>query len=133
MKRNSMMVAAILTFLLVGFISLDHAQASPTIIDFELEIELKDGTEYEIEYDVKKNQIEAKYAVPGEVVTYGQEALPKIEQIFKQVNLVPNVEKDVVIKELLNVFHIDRKAVSEFELDVKFDGGQRIKIDEKTL
>ncbi|WP_332629493.1 YusW family protein [Halalkalibacter flavus] len=122
-------VCAIAMIIFIG-LGLGRVEASPTIIDFELEIEMKDGQEYEIEYEMKKNQIEAKYAVPRSVTVYGQEALPKIELFLKQISLVPEVDKEELMNQIFTAFKIDKKDIEEIEVDVKFDGGKRLKFEQ---
>ncbi|MCL7748307.1 YusW family protein [Halalkalibacter alkaliphilus] len=126
------LLAAVCAISMIVFIGLGlgRVEASPTIIDFELEIEMKSGEEYEIEYEMKKNQIEAKYAVPSSVTVYGQEALPRIEAFLKQIKLVPEADKDEIMNQIFAAFQIDKKDIEEMEVDVKFDGGKRLKFEQ---
>ncbi|GAE26565.1 hypothetical protein JCM9140_2646 [Halalkalibacter wakoensis JCM 9140] len=131
MKQTILSGLFLLMFMLVGLLNFGTVEASPTIVDFEIEIELKDGTEYEIEYAMKSSKIQAKYVVPREVALFGEEALPKVEAFFQKVNVIPDANKEKLIAEALRAFGIDVKDVDEFELDVIFDGDKKLTIQKK--
>lgn len=130
MKIRSMVFALVLTFLIAG-IATNVGHAAPNIIDFELEIELKNNNKYDIEYEVKGNQVEAKYEVPGEPVLYGQEAASKAQAFIGQLALAPNMNRQQVIDKVLSQLGLNQADIAKFDLDVDFDGGQEIDIDFK--
>lgn len=98
------------------------------LIDFELEIELKDFEKYDIEYEVKGDMYEAEYQVPGSRTIYGEEAKAMIDPLLEQLNLQPAMNKKDLKEQIMSIFNIDRKNIEEFELEVKFSDGNKIKI-----
>lgn len=99
------------------------------VIEFELEIELKDHQEYDIEYEVKGDRYEAEYQVPGSAKIYGEEAKAKIDPLLEQLNLQPDMNETDLREQIISYFDINENNIDEFELEVDFSDGQKIKID----
>jgi hypothetical protein len=125
MKR--MIVTFLVSFIIcVGGSTL---AASPKIIDFEIEVELKNNRKYDIEYELKApDKIEAKVSVPGSVTLHGKNAIEKIEPLLKKLNLTPVSDQQKLKATLLSMLKINKKDILDFELEVKFDTGEKIKI-----
>jgi hypothetical protein len=128
--KLKLILSAFLSCLIVlGVLGISNVEAAPKVVDFELEIELKNNTEYDIEYEVESNKIEAKYKVPGSSTKYGQEAQSMVETLLNQLNLSPDTNKEELKKQILSILQVNPNDVDEFELEVKFDNGQKLKID----
>ncbi|MCT8137004.1 hypothetical protein H1D32_04180 [Anaerobacillus sp. CMMVII] len=129
MKLKYIVMAFTLCLVVLGASGMSVVEAAPKVIDFELEVELKNDTEYDIEYEVKGERIEAKYKVPGQATKYGQEAQALIEPLLNQWNVSPDINKEELKKQILSTLQVNPIDVDEFELEVKFDNGQNLKID----
>lgn len=121
-------ILAIFTVLFMVF-SLGNIVFAQELIDFELEIELKDHEKYDIEYEIRDGMYEAEYQVPGSATIYGEEAKAMIDPLLEQLNLQPNMNKKDLREQIISIFSIDQKEIDEFELEVKFSDGSKIKID----
>ncbi|ARK29260.1 YusW family protein [Halalkalibacter krulwichiae] len=129
MKMRFILTAFVSCLVVLGTIGVTKVDAAPNVIDFELEIELKDHTKIDIEYEVENNKIEAKYKVPGSATKYGQDALVMIEPLLKELKLTPNVNGAELKTQTLSIFEVNVNDIDEFELEIKFDNGQKVKID----
>lgn len=118
----------VLTFLLHMPNGVYHAKTMPNVIDFELEIEMKDSSKYDIEYEVFGQQFKAEYQVPNSPAIYGEDAKAMIEPLLHKLQLTPNMDKEKLQESILSIFTINKKRMEEFELEVKFSGGEKIKI-----
>lgn len=114
---------------MLGALGISNVEAAPKVVDFELEVELKNNTEYDIEYEVEGNKIKAKYKVPGSATKYGQEAQSMVETLLKQLNISPDSNKEKLKNQILSILQVNPNDVDEFELEVKFDNGEKLKID----
>lgn len=130
MKTKSSAVLLGLAFVMMFFIGSLNVFAAPDMIDFELEIELKDGTKYDIEYEVKGAVFEAEFQTPGIPTVYGEDAKSKIEPLLEILELTPGMNKRKLKQHILTVFSIDESSVDEFELEVKFSDGKKIKVND---
>jgi len=119
----------IMSILLFTCATVSDVEAASKLIDFELEIEMKNDDEYELEYEVKKDSIEAKYQIPGKTTVYGQEAIDQMKPFLGQLELSQSVNQVVLMNQILKVLKVDPKNVDEFELKVKFEDGKKLKID----
>lgn len=99
------------------------------VLEFELEIELQDREKYDIEFEVKGEQFEAFYKVPGSSPLYGDEAKAMIDPLFEQLQLNPDINKRDLQEQILSIFTIDPDQVREFELEIEFSDGSKIEID----
>ena len=118
-----------LSFLVMISFGISNVLAAPVIIEFELEIELKDNTKFDMEYEVRGDMFEAEYQVPGSPTLYGEDAKSMIDALLKQLELTPDMNKKDVKKKILTTFDIDNSNVDEFELEVRFSDGKRLKIN----
>ncbi len=107
----------------------DLGHAAPNVIDFELEIEMKDNNKYDIEYEVNGTQIEAKYQVPGEPVLYGQDAVQKVEEFISKLDLSPETGRQEAIDRVLEQLGLNQADIDDFELEVDFEGGQELDVE----
>ncbi|KHF41955.1 YusW family protein [Halalkalibacter okhensis] len=130
MKGKFLIRAFVSCLIVLGALGTSNVEAAPKMVDFELEIELNNHTEYDIEYEVENDKIEAKYKVPGSATLYGQEAQAAIEPLLNQLSLSPNSNKQELKKQILAILQVNPNDVDEFELEVKFDSGPKLKIDE---
>ncbi|MEC2070366.1 YusW family protein [Alkalihalophilus marmarensis] len=121
------------TLLFIGLLAgtATSVLAAPNIIDFELEVDLKDGKKYDLEYEMNGSTVEAKYLIPGEPALYGQEAAPKVKEFMDSLALTPSSKQDTVITDVLSKFGINREDVKEFELEVDFENGAELEIEFK--
>lgn len=129
MNMRLLMTTILLCCSMIGFTGFGIVHAVEKVIDFELEIELKDGTKYDFEYEVEHHGIEAKYKAPGENTVYGETAQAKIEPIITKLNLTPSMNKNVLRKDIIALLQIDPKNIDDFELEVKFDNKKKLKIN----
>ncbi|WP_078427567.1 YusW family protein [Alkalihalobacterium alkalinitrilicum] len=127
--KKSILLPFIVAFLFSTYIGIGMVQAAPTIVDFELEVELKDNTKFDIEYEVKGNTFEAKYQVPGKPVLYGQDAKVEVDKILSQLSITPDVDKNALKAQTLSLLKVYPSNVSDYELEVKFDTGQKLEIE----
>lgn len=119
----------LLTFLLIIPNEVYQAETILEVIDFELEIEMKDNSKYDIEYEVFDKQFKAEYQVPNSSPIYGKDAKAMIEPLLHKLQLTPNVDKEKLQENIISIFTINKKRIEEFELEVKFSNGQKIKIN----
>ncbi|UOE93849.1 YusW family protein [Alkalihalobacillus sp. LMS39] len=129
MKFKLIFSAFLSCFVMLGALGISNVEAAPKVVDFELEVELKNNTEYDIEYEVEGNKIKAKYKVPGSATKYGQEAQSMVETLLKQLNISPDSNKEKLKNQILSILQVNPNDVDEFELEVKFDNGEKLKID----
>ncbi|WP_368504902.1 YusW family protein [Alkalihalophilus sp. As8PL] len=101
MKLRFLLCSLLIVGLVAGVMT-NVGYAAPSIMDFELEIALKDGNKYVLEYELKGSAIEAKYQVPGEPVVYGQEAATKVQDFMFKLALTPSSNRDEVINTTLS-------------------------------
>lgn len=120
MKLEKIVFTLLVIFLALG-IATHSGHAALNVADFELEIDLKNGNKYDVEYEARDNQIEAKYQVPGESVLYGQQARPKAESFIGQLALTPTMNQQQVVDKVLAYFRINQEDIDKFDLDVEFD------------
>lgn len=118
----------LMTVLLMVF-GIGNVVFAQEVIEFELEIELKDHQEYDIEYEVKGDRYKAEYQVPGSEKIYGEEAKEMIDPLLEQLTLQPDMNKNDLRKQIISILEIDEKNIEEFELEVEFSDGSKIKID----
>jgi len=133
MKKRTLAVTYVLLttiFFSLGSIS---AFVAPEVIDFELEVELKDRQKYDIEYEVRDGMFEAEYQVPGAETIYGEEAKAMIDPLLEQLDLQPNKNKKDLMEQIIAIFEIDQESIDDFELEVKFGDGKKIKIDRYSI
>ncbi len=109
---------------------MNSVEAAPMVIDFELEIELNNTTEFEMDYEMENHKMEAKYKAPGTATKYGQEAQKMIEPFLNELNLSPDSNKEELKKQILAILELTPNDVVEFELEVKFDTGAKLKLDQ---
>lgn len=115
---------------LIGFCVVGgNSFAESNIVDFEIEIEMENSTKYDIEYEVRGNKIEAKYAVPGSVTLHGKNAVEVIEPLFQQLSLKPDINLETLKANVLTMFEINEDYVNDFEIEVKFNSDEKIKIN----
>lgn len=107
----------------------DHVVFAQEVLEFELEIELQDREKYDIEYEVKGEQFEAFYQVPGSSPLYGDEAKAMLDPLLAQLQLQPDMNKRDLQEQILSIFSIEADQVNEFELEVEFSDGSKIEID----
>nr|WP_285839867.1 YusW family protein [Alkalihalophilus marmarensis] len=96
-----------------------------------MEVDLKDGKKYDLEYEMIGSTVEAKYLIPGEPALYGQEAASKVKEFLDSLALTPSSNQDTVITDVLSKLGINREDVKEFELEVDFDNGAELEIEFK--
>src|SRR5690625_498724 len=106
-----------------------HVVFAKEVLEFELEIELQDSEKYDIEYEVKGEQFEAFYQVPGSSPLYGDEAKAMLDPLLAQLQLQPDMNKRDLQEQILSIFSIEADQVNEFELEVEFSDGSKIEID----
>ncbi|WP_096187590.1 YusW family protein [Evansella halocellulosilytica] len=111
----------------------DDLDQTMNITDFELEIEVTgEGDLIDIEYEDEHNGFEAKYIVRDESLR-GDEARDEIFSLFEELDLTPELSDDDVIDRILQYFDLERADITDFELEVEFDGQDRIDIDRDSL
>ncbi|WP_096440031.1 YusW family protein [Alteribacter populi] len=128
MKLRWLVLTLLMTLSMVG-LGADLGHAAPNVIDFELEIEMKDNNKYDIEYEVNGTQIEAKYQVPGEPVLYGQDAVQKVEEFISKLDLSPETGRQEAIDRVLEQLGLNQADIDDFELEVDFEGGQELDVE----
>lgn len=124
-------VVVTMIFLLGCIFSYTPTFAAPNVIDFEVEIELLDHIKYDIEYEVKgENKIEARYAVTGSVTLHGKNAVEVIVPLIEDLKLSPDMDAKTIKGNILNILQIQEKKIDDFELEIKFENGKKIKLIE---
>src|SRR5690625_3808173 len=120
MKSKLTITSVVLFTVLFMVVGIGNTVFAQEVIEFELEIELKDQQEYDIEYEVKGDRYEAEYQVPGSAKIYGEEAKAMIDPLLEQLNLQPGMNKKELREQIISIFNIDPKNIDEFELEVDF-------------
>ncbi|KGA96795.1 hypothetical protein AJ85_04995 [Alkalihalobacillus alcalophilus ATCC 27647 = CGMCC 1.3604] len=126
MKKQFVIGLAVLSFLVLFSLPV---LANVTIVDFELEIELKDGQKYDLEYEVKPQYVVAKYRVPNVETTYGAQAQASIEAMFQEVPMSAGTSKRDLKNSILNYFNINNRDVEDFEIEIKFSDGTKLEFE----
>ncbi|MBU9720034.1 MULTISPECIES: YusW family protein [Bacillaceae] len=108
----------------------DVTDMSHSIIDFELEVELTDGSEQEWEYSKKRNKIKAEIEHGDDEIT-GEEAVKAMEDLLVKVKINENMTEEAIIAHLLEVFQVNQQDVKKFEFKMKCENGDKIKIKKK--
>lgn len=95
---------------------------------FELEIDFDEHDQISIDYDVAK-RAEADFENTFENYDLeDEEAMEKIREYFIYLLLTKDMPEDEVIKKTLQFFNL--QDYSKFELDVDFDEGTKLRIDD---
>ncbi|MDV2581369.1 YusW family protein [Alkalibacillus haloalkaliphilus] len=103
------------------------------IKEFELEIEFEDGGEWSFEYELGDNgDKEAEVEVDNgqESDRDGQQAIEELERMFEAVQFSPSMSKDEVFQRIYDHLEIMEGEVKEIELDVEFEDGETLQIEE---
>src|SRR5699024_8533233 len=108
MRIKNITVAFAFSLILTVSLGMTNVWAAPEVIDFELEIELKDNTKYDIEYEVRGDMFEAEYQVPGEPTIYGEDAKAMIEPLLQELALTPDANKKELEEQILSFYRIDK-------------------------
>jgi hypothetical protein len=106
-----------------------YVEAAAKVVDFGLEIKMQDHTEYEMEYEIKNDKIEATYKVTGTPTKHGQDAQAMIEPFLQELNLTADANKEEVKKQILLILQLNPDDVKKFELEVTFNDGSKFKIE----
>lgn len=130
MNGKNVMFTIVISFISLFLAGVSFAQEMPHVIDFELEIEMKDNSKYDIEYELFDDRYEAEYQVPNSNSLYGKEAKAMIEPLLQRLELTPDADVNKVREDILSIFTINKSKVDELELEVKFSNGQKLKIDQ---
>lgn len=95
---------------------------------FELEIDFDEHDTISIDYDVTK-YAEADFENTFENFDLeGAEAMSKIDELFTYLLLTKDMPDEEVITRILQFY--DLKSYSKFELDVNFDEGTKLRIND---
>lgn len=96
--------------------------------DFELEIDVDGKDAISTDFDVSK-RAEAEYENKIEVIDVeGEDAMNELNKLFVNIELTKETPKEKVMEEILDHFGID--DYTKFELDVIFDDGTHLNINE---
>ncbi|WP_413379478.1 YusW family protein [Alkalihalobacillus sp. 1P02AB] len=126
MKKHFVISFAVFSFLLLFSLPV---LANVSIVDFELEIELKDGQKYDLEYEVKPQYVVAKYRVPNKETIYGAQAQAAIEALFQEVPMSADASKRDLKNSILNYFSINNRDVKDFEIDIEFSDETKLEFE----
>ncbi|BAB06708.1 YusW family protein [Halalkalibacterium halodurans] len=112
------------------FISMNQSisYATPSIIDFELEMVLKDYSTYDIEYEMSENVLDATYNVPNEPTIKGQEAVEKVQSFIGTLQLLPSTSNMQAVQNVLTQLQLSKDDIHFFKLEATFDGGATLNI-----
>ena len=92
-------------------------------IEFSLDVDYSATESYEVEYENKKNGIEAKLKDErNNEKIQGDEAYTKLEPLFKQLTFDSTTPNDEVIEQVIKVFQITEDFQS-IEVEVEFTDG----------
>ncbi len=96
--------------------------------DFELEIDVDGKDAIDTDFDVnKKAEAEFENRLEG-IDVEGEDAMNELNKLFVNITLTKETPKEEVMEEILKHFNID--DYTKFDLDVIFDDGTHLKIDE---
>ncbi|MGE7623244.1 YusW family protein [Viridibacillus sp. NPDC096237] len=91
--------------------------------DFSLDIEYSSTESYEVDYKNEKTGVKVELDDDrNNVKLKGDEALAKLEPMFKKLKFDAKTANDEVINHVISVFDLDKNYTS-FELEVKFADG----------
>lgn len=97
--------------------------------EFELEIEIEGQDTIDIEYEVKR-KAEAKYENElTKTKLRDADAMDEINKFFLEIRIDTDTTEDVAKEKILKYLGIEK--YSKFELEVDFDDGTFLKINEK--
>lgn len=97
--------------------------------EFDLEIEVDGQDAIDVEYEVNKLH-EAKYVNKlASLNLKEQEAFNKVDELFTKIMLTHDMSNEEVINRITEWFGLD--TYTKFDLDVKFDDGTKMDIDEQ--
>jgi|GEM_PF-245068 len=91
--------------------------------EFSLDVDYSPTESYEVDYDNETTGVEVELDDDrNNVKLRGDEALSKLEPMFKKLKFDASTANDEVIDHVISVFGIDKNYTS-FELEVKFADG----------
>ncbi len=102
------------------------------IIEFKLEVESKDDQKLEYKYKNDDGKIEAKIEEKSDdskLEINGKEAQTQLEELLKDFNLTSDMSKEEAMELVLKAVEVNAADVNEFELEVKFADGTKLKIE----
>lgn len=101
-------------------------------VEFELEVKYNDDKEYEVELEQKNNEVKAKLEDELKSINLkGEEAFNTIYSQASKLTIEQNSDKDVIIKEVLEIFELN-PDYNELEVEITFNDGVKIEVqDEK--
>ena len=102
------------------------------IIEFKLEVELDEDEEFEYKYENEDGEIKAKIEKKtddSKLEIKGEEAQAQIEDLLKELELASDISKEEAVSLILEVLEVDQADIKEFELEVKFADGTKLKIE----
>ncbi|MGM0899019.1 MAG: YusW family protein [Bacillota bacterium] len=102
---------------------------SSGIREFDLDLEFKDGQEWEFDFD---REGEASIERDDGENLSGQAAQDEFTQLFQAVQFSIDRPLEDIKREVLEAAAAAEADVREYEMDVKFDSGEEIEIDHDT-
>ncbi|WP_018923139.1 YusW family protein [Salsuginibacillus kocurii] len=103
----------------------DHFLSLDEVEEFELEIELTDGTEYEYEFETD-DDAEVEIENGSDQDMEGDEANSEIEELFANVDFSSNRDESDIEADVLDFLEIDSSELNEFELEIKYTDGEEM-------
>lgn len=107
--------------------SLEHGDGYG-FVKFELEIDFDEHDQISIDYDVTKF-VEVNFENTFENFDLeGEQAMKKTDELFTYLLLTKDMPEDEVMTKILQFYSL--KGYSKFELDVDFDEGTKLQIND---
>ncbi|OLN23647.1 hypothetical protein BTO30_03505 [Domibacillus antri] len=100
-----------------------QTEATNGIQKIEIELELKDGSEIEIEFESKRGNVKAEVKTDGEKYK-GDEAITQIEQYLAEWNLTPDMTEEEIKTIILSSFA--DAELDEINIELKFSNGTKL-------
>lgn len=129
MKGKQVIGASVLTLLMLLCINVGAVFAAPEIVEFELEIEMKDHSKYDIEYEAEDDYIDAKHHIPGAEKLFGEEAKAMIDPLLEDLSITPDSDRQELVQKIIAYYDLDENQIDEFELEVEFSNREKIEIE----
>ncbi|OMP68094.1 S-layer homology domain-containing protein [Domibacillus epiphyticus] len=94
----------------------------------EIELELKDGSEIELEFESKRGKVKAEVKTDGKKAK-GDAAIAQIEQYLTEWNLTPDMTEEEIKTIILSSF--TEEAPAEIEIELKFSNGTKLELEKE--
>ena len=94
--------------------------------EFNLDIELKSGEEWDYDFDRDEEEAEIEYDNGADNEREGSEAFQEIEGLLSAININLDRPIDEMIEEILNRVEIQREDLKEIDFEIEMYSGEKV-------